>query len=174
MSEPTAVRDVSLHVLLHFLARRLVLALPEQESPPFLGPLLHRLILSSLAIPPLVHSPHRLVPTVILQEPASSSQSCRSRSSPAQPLKTRHILRVSWSLHPQVKQPHVALSTEICDLLLLVVLDEGLVLRRRRFTGQTSQTILRLCPSSVGPVTDLSPRARMGSSPRASEDLSCL
>ena len=37
--------------------------------------------------------------------------------------------------------------------------------KRERFTGQTSQTILRLCPSSVRPVTDLSPRARMGSHP---------
>ena len=38
-------------------------------------------------------------------------------------------------------------------------------LERGRFTGQTSQTILRLCPSSVRPVTDLSPRARIGSLP---------
>ena len=32
-------------------------------------------------------------------------------------------------------------------------------LKSGRFSGQTSQTILRLCPSSFGPVTDLSPRA---------------
>ena len=34
-------------------------------------------------------------------------------------------------------------------------------LKRGRFTGQTSQTILRLYPSSVRPVTDLSPLAGM-------------
>ena len=42
--------DVSLHVFLHFLARRLALALREQGFPPFLGLLLHRPTLSSVAI----------------------------------------------------------------------------------------------------------------------------
>ena len=59
-------------------------------------------------------APDQLVPTVVLQEPVPlSSESCRRRSSAAQPLKTRHIPCVSWSLYPQVKHPHVALSTEV-------------------------------------------------------------
>ena len=88
--------------------------------------------------PALVHSSHRLVPTVVLQEPIpSSSQSCRRRSSAAQPLKTGHIHCVGWSLHPQVKQPHVALSTEVCDLLRLVVFDEGLVLAQTDLISRT-------------------------------------
>ena len=76
--------------------------------------------------PPLVHSPHQLVPTLVLQEPVPLS--CQRRSSAAQPLKTRHIHCVSWSPYPKVKHPYVALSTEVCDLPRLVVLDEGLVL----------------------------------------------
>ena len=34
---------------------------------------------------------------------------------------------------------------------------------KAHWTGQTSQTILRPCPSSVRPITDVSPRTRMGS-----------
>ena len=76
-----------------------------------------------------MHSPHQLVPTVVLQEPGpSSSQSCRRRSSAAQPLKSGRIPRVSWSLYTQFKHPHVALSTEVCELHRLAVLAERLVL----------------------------------------------
>ena len=69
------------------------------------------------------------MPTVVVKELVpSSSQSCWRGSSAAQPLKTRHIQCVSWSLYPQVKHPHVALSTEVRDLPRLVFLDKGLVL----------------------------------------------
>ena len=47
MSAPRVVRDVSLRVLLHFLARGRILGLSEQGSPPLPCSLLHRLILSS-------------------------------------------------------------------------------------------------------------------------------
>ena len=55
----------------------------------------------------------------------------------------------------------------ICPVLLFLtgLCDLGNTQERTRFTGQNSQTILRLCPSSVRPVTDLSPRAGMGSPP---------
>ena len=63
--------------------------------------------------------------TIVFQEPvSSSSQSCPRRSPAAHLLKTRHFHCVSWSLYPHVKHPHVALSTEVCDLPRLFVLDE--------------------------------------------------
>ena len=82
--------------------------------------------------------------------------------SAAQPLKTGHIHRVTWSLYSQVKHPPVAVLMEVCDLHRLVVKDEGLVqahpdfisslcdlgnAQGGRFTGLTSQTILQLCQS---------------------------
>ena len=83
--------NMNLHVLLHFLDRGQVLALHELGSRPFLGPLLHRLILS-------LSSSREPVPTMVFQEPVpSSSQSCRLRSSAAQPLRTGHT-HVAWSL----------------------------------------------------------------------------
>ena len=91
--------------------RRSNVFLSRNWSPPFLCSLLHAHPLLPRH-PPLVHSPQQLVPAVVLQEPVpSSSQSCRRRSAAAQPLTTQHICCVSWSLHPQVEHPHVALST---------------------------------------------------------------
>ena len=82
---PRAAKDVSLHVLLHFLARRLAHALPEQGSPLFLGLFLHRLILSSRH-PPLVHARHQMAPIVLLHDPPRrrhSRASTRPQRGPA-------------------------------------------------------------------------------------------
>ena len=130
--------------------------------------------------PPLVHSPHQLVPTVVLQEPdPSSSHSCRRRSSAAQPLKTR--------LYPQDKHPHVALSTEVRDLPCLVVLDKGLVLAQVDLIsslcdlGNARERTLHWAnfpddPAALSLIRSASHRLltsrRDGISPCASEDLS--
>ena len=92
---------------LHFLARR-----PDWLTHPLLP-----------RHPPVVHSPHQLVPTVVSQEAVpSSSESCRRRSSAAQPLKTRHIHCVSWSLYPQVSihTLHSRRRFVICSVLLIL------------------------------------------------------
>ena len=188
-SDARAVRDVSLHVLLHFLhflARGLVL-LPEQGLLPSSA---SSCIDSSSPPSPtsIVHSPHQLVPTVVLQEPVpSSSQPCRRKSSAAQPLKTRHIHCVSWSLYPQVKHPHVALSTEVCDLPRLVVLDKAFFLAQVDLIsslcdlGNAQKKTLHWAnfpddPAALSLIHSAShrPLASRGNwmSPRASEDLS--
>ena len=179
MSAPRAVRGCESPCALALPGSRAGSRCSSTGFPPFLGFLLHRLILSSLAILPWCTSPCQLVLTVVLQEPVpSSSQSCWRGSSAAQPLKTRHIHCVSWSLYPQVKHPHVALSTEVCDLPRLIVLDEDLVLAQIDLIsglcdlgnaqgGDASLGKLprRSCGSVPRPATDLSPRAGMGSPP---------
>ena len=83
--------------------------------------------------PPMDHSPHQLVPTVVLQEPVpSSSQSCRRRSSAAQPLKTPHIQCFSRSLHTS----QASTRCRLCSVF--VVLDEGLRPRPSRLEFQPS------------------------------------
>ena len=124
MSAPRAVRDVSLPVLLHFLARGLVLALPVLVPRPL--PALPQSLPSPSSIGAL-SSPTGANNGLTRPVP-SSSQQCWRRSSAAQPLKTRHIHSVSESLYPQVKHPHVALSTEVRDLPRLVFLFKGFVL----------------------------------------------
>ena len=56
----------------------------------------------------------------------------RAVASPQRPslCKLDTSIYVSWSLYQQIKHPHVALSTEACDLRRLAVLDEGLVFTR--------------------------------------------
>ena len=97
LSAPRGVRDVSLHVLLHFLARGLVLALLKRGLLPSSAPSCIDSSSSSLGMRTLlIHG---------CQQWSHRNRSHRrwSRSSAAHPLKTRHNQCVSWSLYPQVK-----------------------------------------------------------------------
>ena len=83
---------------------------------------------------------------------------------------------------------HPLRQLEVCDLPRIVVLDEGLVLAQVDLIsslcdfGNAQERTLHWANfpdnpaalSSVRPITDLLPRARMGSPPRASEDLARL
>ena len=124
---PWAAWDLSLNVLLQFLARGSVPALPEQRLPPVLSLFVrnsHGLIFLHLTIL------QWRAPFLNKHKEWSYRIQCHRRHSRAgvgleRPshwkLDTSHS--VSGFPHPQVEHPQVALSTEIRDLLRLVILD---------------------------------------------------
>ena len=139
-------------MLLHVPTEGPVFVLPEEWPHQFLGLFVwcsQGLTLPSLAI--LRWRALQQVPRVVLQEPVpSSSQSCQCGSSTFQPLKTRHIHRLSVRLDPQVMHPHVPFPKEVRDLPRLVVLDEGFVLaqvdmiQRLRDLGNAQELTLHM------------------------------
>ena len=168
MSAPRAIRDVRLHVLLHFLARGLLLALPEHGYPSFLGPLLHCALFINWCQQWSYGNRFHRGPAQVLSGPASENSA--------------HPMRQLVSLPASQASTRCALDGD-CNLPRLVV-DEGLVLtqvdlisglcdlgnaQERTFTWQTSQTILGLCPSYVREGWDLLQRLGRSSLPLRGE-----